>query len=179
MADFDLEAVETAVLASPVKERADLTPAMLGHIAPAPESQTPPQAAPEAETGTTALPGPEDAASVPEGTPHPGYKTFEEWHAGFQVMHHVGGAFLGAEKLGDHAQSGMGLEASKASYELADMNDTTREWFLSRGSGVIGNVITVSTYLFMTWQIIREARAAKLAENVDEPQFTTTRQEAA
>ena len=145
---FDLETVETAVLASPIKERAEI---------PEPAAQPTPDADP----------APLPQIDLDTDAPPPAeYMTQEEWEAGFLMAHHMGGAFLGVDGLGAHAQSDMGREAARASYELANSNDTTREWFLSRGSGVIGNTLALAVYGFTTWQMVREARAAKQAQFV-------------
>ncbi len=132
MSEFDLDAVEAAVVAAPVVEQATI---------PAPEPEpapTPPETAPEAPEAPDMAPTVE---LLDEGT------FLTQW----ELMHDFGGGIVQSRTgntcaLGDLARGEGGKQAGKALYALLLTNPTVAKMILSTKSTFIGQLVAIGVH---------------------------------
>lgn len=169
-AQFNLDALESAVLASPVTTRADLSPMIKG-VLPDPH---------EALAG-----GPELVADdfAIDDDPAPALSLdlmtegafLEQW----AMIHDMAGGMIqmrtGAPcPLGDQARGEGGRIAGQAAYSLMASNPTMARLFLSTQSTFWGQMAAIGMHGFACIQVVKASTSAP-PPDYEEPEFASQR----
>ncbi|MGH1417208.1 MAG: hypothetical protein ACRBB0_27230 [Pelagimonas sp.] len=156
MIEFDLEAVENAVLAVPVKEQAAF--------------EASERASHETDLGEKHL----------TDIPSEEYEiiSLEAFNSQFIAMHDMAGGLVQMRTsapcpLGDQARSEGGRIAAAAAYELFKGNPATKKMFLSTKASIWGQVAAIGMHGFGCLQVIKASRA----EGASTPVFSSVRAE--
>lgn len=174
MSDFDLDALEKAVVSTNVTERAELPPAY-GPVDEAPATDA--QAGSQSDESSSGEQGPDLADIAPQGPQFISEGIFvEQW----ALVHGIAGGLVQSRTgapcdLAGQARSEGGLAAAQATYELISMNPALANMILSTESTFFGQLAIVGMHGFSCVQIVKASVTLGRETRDAPPQFRSTR----